>query len=271
MQTTSRYLNNAQEYFSNTMPGVKIFIRNFTGTTCLAVVFLCSHTLNADDEQIFNSGNDQVTLVELFTSQGCSSCPPAERWLGSFAEESRLWTEIVPVAFHVDYWDHIGWRDTFAQREYSERQQRYHAENGIRSVYTPGFVVNGQEWRGWFGKQPLTLTKTSAGQLRAALNDGKLKATYTAPEQSKQVLILHIALLGVGLQVDVERGENSGQKLPQDFTVLHYITLSSSTRNWMAMLPNLKLPDDVRPAIAIWVSESGQQKPLQATGGWLLH
>jgi len=240
-------------------------------TAMLMFSVTLSHTVSASSEQLFNSGNEQTTLVELFTSQGCSSCPPAERWLGGLKDDPRLWRKIIPVAFHVDYWDYIGWQDIYANPEYSARQRRYRSENGIRSAYTPGFVVNGQEWRGWFKKRPLPLAKTTSGQLQVALNDRQLKATYTTVKQADQVLILHVALLGVGLQVDVERGENSGRRLSQDFTVLQLITLTSSDRNWTGTLPDIKVPDDARPAIAIWVSESGSQKPLQAVGDWLVY
>lgn len=240
-------------------------------TAILMFSVTLSHMASASSEQLFNSGNMQTTLVELFTSQGCSSCPPAERWLGDLKDDPRLWKEIVPVAFHVDYWDYIGWQDIYANPEYSARQRRYRSENGIRSVYTPGFVVNGQEWRGWFKKRSLPLAKTTSGQLQVTLNDKQLKATYTAAKQIDQVLNLSVALLGVGLQVDVERGENSGRRLSQDFTVLQYITLASSDGNWTATLPDTRVYGDARPAIAIWVSGRGSQKPLQAVGGWLVY
>ncbi len=229
------------------------------------------YTASAGGEQLFNSGDAQTTLVELFTSQGCNSCPPAERWIGGLKDDPRLWKEIVPVAFHVDYWDYIGWRDIYASPEYSARQRRYRSENGIRSVYTPGVVVNGQEWRGWFRKRSLPLAETSPGQLQVTVNDRRLKATYTAAARADQVLNLHVALLGVGLQVNVERGENSGRRLSQDFTVLKLITLASADGKWTAMLPDIEMSGDTRQAIAVWVSESGSQKPLQATGGWLAY
>lgn len=174
------------------------------------------------------------------------------------------------MAFHVDYWDYIGWRDTFAKPEYSRRQRLYLAENGIRSVYTPGLVVNGQEWRGWLRKQPLPHSDTVAGQLQVALYDNQLKATYTTSQSFDQALVLHIAVLGVALNVNVKRGENSGQRLSQEFAVLHLIKHTSSDLHWTVTLPDIKLPGDAYPAIAIWVSETGSQKPLQATGGWLV-
>ena len=94
-------------------------------------------------------------LVELFTSEGCSSCPPADAWISQLKESPDLWKKIVPVAFHVDYWNNLGWRDRFAKPEFTARQRRYVAAWGGDSVYTPGFVVNGKEWRDWFGNRVL--------------------------------------------------------------------------------------------------------------------
>ena len=86
----------------------------------------------------FQSGHTQSSLIELFTSEGCSSCPPAEKWLSALKSNQDLWKKTVPVAFHVDYWDRLGWRDRFAKPEFTSRQQRYAAAWGGDSVYTPG-------------------------------------------------------------------------------------------------------------------------------------
>ncbi len=223
----------------------------------------------AAKERVFSSGNVQTTLVELFTSQGCSSCPPAERWLGKLQHDPRLWKEVVPVAFHVDYWDYIGWRDSFAKPAYSERQRRYRSNNAIRSVYTPGFVVNGREWRGWFSKRPLPTAVGAAGELRVVVNGRHLKAHYSTAYATDERLTLNVALLGIGLHVDVHRGENSGQRLSQDFSVLKHLMLTSTNRNWESELPKIDMPDGARPAIAVWVSPQDSQRPLQALGGWL--
>ena len=72
-----------------------------------------------------DSGVAQVTLLELYTSQGCSSCPPAERWLNAYIDSDDLWTKTVPVAFHVDYWDYLGWKDSLADSAHGERQRAY--------------------------------------------------------------------------------------------------------------------------------------------------
>src|SRR4051812_10684196 len=77
------------------------------------------------EEIVLRSGPARVTLVELFTSEGCSSCPPAEAWLGQLRTSPELWKEFVPVAMHVNYWDHLGWRDALAAKTFTDREHVY--------------------------------------------------------------------------------------------------------------------------------------------------
>lgn len=91
--------------------------------TCLFLPFTVSAA------QTWANDGSPATVVELFTSEGCSSCPPADRVLGSLKEESGLWEEVIPLAFHVDYWDYLGWKDRFARTEFSVRQR-----NKVRKV-----------------------------------------------------------------------------------------------------------------------------------------
>src|SRR6188472_2378721 len=98
-------------------------------------------------EATIESGKTRTHLIELFTSEGCSSCPPAEAWLSKLKDEPRLWRDFVPMAFHVDYWDRLGWRDPFATKEWTARQYDYSARWRSTTVYTPGFVLDGREWR----------------------------------------------------------------------------------------------------------------------------
>lgn len=253
---------------------VRVLSRKFFGQIALtASLLMVVFVGNATDSQVqvISSGDDQVTLIELFTSQGCSSCPPAENWLGELKDDPRLWKEIVPVAFHVDYWDYIGWKDSYAKPENSTRQRRYQGEGGVRSIYTPGFVVNGQEWRGWFAKRRLPVGETKPGNLRVELNGRQLRATFESDTHANQVLRLDVALLGIGLEVDVKQGENAGRTLSQDFTVLKHISLESSGRGWETTLPAISTLKAVKPAIAIWVSGGYSLKPIQAAGGWITY
>ena len=105
-------------------------------------------TLSVASEARFGSGPQQTALIELYTSEGCSSCPPAEAWLSRLKDNPGLWKQFVPIAFHVDYWDRLGWRDRFSSQRWTERQRRYASLWESESVYTPAVVVNGREQRG---------------------------------------------------------------------------------------------------------------------------
>ena len=219
----------------------------------------------------FESGEIQNSLIELFTSEGCSSCPPAEKWLSGLKSNQELWKKIVPVAFHVDYWDRLGWRDRFAKPEYTSRQQHYAAEWGGDSVYTPGFVVNGKEWPGWFGGGAMPTTSTKVGLLRVSLDgDGKLSATFVPARTQPRALTFNAGLLGNELESDVKRGENSGRKLRHDFVVLDLIksNMANESNRWTGsvVLP-MRSGDDKPSALAAWITE--KETPIQATGGWL--
>ncbi|NJN47510.1 MAG: DUF1223 domain-containing protein [Candidatus Competibacteraceae bacterium] len=173
--------------------------------------------------QVLHSGSRQVSLLELYTSEGCSSCPPADRWLSKLTSDTRLWREVVPVAFHVDYWDYLGWPDRFASSVFGTRQRQY-AQNGfIRTVYTPGLILNGKEWRGWFQRPQLRLDHgAEVGQLSLRLENGQVEARFTANGNQPARLDIHLALLGFGLSSQVQAGENRGRMLQHDFVVLAY-------------------------------------------------
>lgn len=216
-----------------------------------------------------SSGKHQNTLIELFTSQGCSSCPPAERWLSNLQDDPRLWQSLIPVAFHVDYWDYLGWRDPFASPANSERQRRYHDEGAISTVYTPGFVVNGREWRRWFGLARPPGRDRETGVLTLELNGEVITARFEPFGVVAGQLQLNIAVLGVGMETAVMRGENAGRMLPQDFVVLAFSQSSAEAGSWKTRLPTVAKPVGGRLAIAAWISKRDRLAPLQAVGGWL--
>ncbi|HSR61892.1 MAG TPA: DUF1223 domain-containing protein [Gammaproteobacteria bacterium] len=224
---------------------------------------------------VFESGKTRVSLLELYTSEGCSSCPPADRWLSGLKEDDRLWKEVVPVAFHVDYWNYIGWKDRFALPEYSNRQRRYARDHNVSTVYTPGFLLNGKEWRSFFGLRQLkTASDENVGQLNARLDGKNIQARFIPAHASSDSLVLNIAVLGFNLTTDVGAGENSGRTLRHDFTVLGHKTVelehSDNQYSVMTTLPDLNVNvGDKRMGIALWINRRNNLVPLQATGGWL--
>ena len=169
-------------------------------------------------EVVFESKPARTHLLELFTSEGCSSCPPAEAWLSNLKNEPRLWQDFVPLAFHVDYWDHLGWRDPFASKVWTARQYAYSSRWKSESVYTPGFVLDGREWRN--ARIPAAATETP-GVLKIAVTNGdRILATFKPATGVARDYEIHVACLGFALRTNVKAGENRGRKLLHDFVVL---------------------------------------------------
>ena len=224
---------------------------------------------------VFKSAPTQTALLELFTSEGCSSCPPGERWLTSLKESAGLWKEFVPVAFHVDYWDHLGWRDPWSSKEFTDLQRTYAMLWGTGSVYTPGFVLDGKERRDWSGlKDNLRTSDAQVGALRVSSSDLRhWQVWFTPVAPVRENYEIHAALLASGLTSDVKAGENRGRRLNHDFvvTALTKSPLRTDKRNaWgQVVLNNTATGQPGRPALAVWVTRSGRLETIQAVGGWL--
>src|SRR5262252_11113752 len=95
------------------------------------------------------TGPRTTALVELYTSEGCDTCPPADRWLSSLFSRGFRPDQVVPLSLHVDYWDYIGWKDPFGKSEFSARQRKLAAMRRPVIVYTPQVVLQGQDFRRW--------------------------------------------------------------------------------------------------------------------------
>ena len=221
----------------------------------------------------FESPGPRVSLLELYTSEGCSSCPPADRWVSALESDPRLWRQVIPVAFHVDYWDYIGWKDRFASPTFSARQREYARNRYVSTVYTPGFVLAGKEWRSWFMSPVLRLSDgIEAGRLRLAIDGREAALAFTPSAPVSGDLEAHVAILGFDLKTAVGAGENDGRTLEHDFVVLGYerfpTTPEASGYSARFALPQARVPSE-RKAIAAWVSTVDDIRPIQAVGGWL--
>lgn len=222
----------------------------------------------------FDSGEERVTLVELYSSEGCSSCPPAERWMGGLRDHPELWRRLVPINFHVIYWDRLGWSDRFASAEFTERQYRYVRQYRLGSAYTPGFFVNGREWRGFFDGDALPLGDgTRIGRLRLDAGDGRVRAEFVPAGAAPDELELSVAILGFDQKTDVEAGENRGRTLAQNFVVLGLATARARPEDarfyWQLELPLARSEWPADAALAGWVARPEDPTPLQAVGGML--
>ena len=174
------------------------------------------------------SGPTTNTLVELYTSEGCSSCPPAEQWLSRFARKPD--SGVVPIAFHVHYWDYIGWKDIYADPRNTERQQKFAKATGARSVYTPQVILAGNDFRMWSSERAFNEAVRAAQARKAAaeieitsqrLADGTIVGRVSAShvEAAKLPLSLVIAVTQDGITSKPNSGENKGETLAQNFVV----------------------------------------------------
>lgn len=163
--------------------------------------------------------NKGFAVVELFTSEGCSSCPPADELIERIQEGNEN-KEIYIMAFHVDYWDHQGWKDRFSEHAYSQRQEQYAGWLNLSTIYTPQTVINGT--REFVGSNGSAIVKAISNGLEEAsgtavdlhykIAQGKL---YIQPEVTgdKKNAELVLTLIQKSAESNVKAGENTGRKL----------------------------------------------------------
>ncbi len=225
------------------------------------------------------SGAARVSVIELYTSEGCSSCPPADRWFSSLKSSSdeassgnAAANPLLPLAFHVTYWDRLGWADRFAHPAYTERQNQLAAAAGARVVYTPQVIVDGADWRGW----PRLPKPASAPEVELQLRrDGEtfsveVKRRDGVTPTARQ-LSGYWALLEDGHRTEVRAGENAGASLRHDHVVRAYQPVSSwdaeREQQWSWQPPK---PEQGTKAsftqrrVAFVVVDARTLKPLQA-------
>mgnify|MGYP000080976374 FL=1 len=223
--------------------------------------------------QVISSPLVQVNMLEVYTSQGCSSCPPAERWMSKFKDDSRLWKQLVPMNFHVDYWDYLGWPDPYASKIFTQRQRDYKRLKLSPTVATPGFIMAGEGWNGWFRRKPVPLKPYKAvGVLRAKIEDGVAQVDFNPTQNHANTLQLYVAILGFDQLTQVLAGENSGKALPHDFVVMGYkrTDMKNTKGEFGAQLtlPNVSRFNSPRKALVFWVSHKGDPTPIQVAADW---
>ena len=240
--------------------------------TIILVALLAAQPVYSSSISI-SSGTDQVGLLELYTSEGCSSCPPADRWITALEDNAQLWRQFVPIAFHVDYWDYIGWKDRFASSDYSQRQQRHALEQMMHTVYTPGVFYNGREWRNWrSGPGSVPGDGSKVGELKLEIENQTARVEFDPATPLKTSLQASVVLLGFDIATQVKAGENVGRELKHNFVVLGHETMLMQEQDGRYVI-SMQLPtsneDAPRYAVAAWVNRTALQQPIQAVGGWL--
>jgi hypothetical protein len=184
---------------------------------CVAASFLAPATASAAGACSAQSGPTVPAVVELYTSEGCSSCPPADRWLSAL--EGR--DGVVALAFHVDYWDRLGWKDRFAQPQFTQRQNASQRTSGAHFAYTPQVILDSHDAPDWSALPPAALRPHAPATvaLTLARDANGLALTVTPGAGAPAKLSGYVAVLDDGLQTQVGAGENRGATLRQDAVV----------------------------------------------------
>jgi hypothetical protein len=209
------------------------------------------------------SGPRVPTVVELYTSEGCSSCPPADRWLGALKDRP----DIVALAFHVDYWDSLGWKDRFGQAQFTQRQSGSMRTTGARFAYTPQVVIDGRDAPRWTMLAPGALAPKANPTvgLKLAQEAAALELIVTPAANAPARLNGYLAVVDDDLQTQVGGGENRGATLHHDGVVRELLnwTASAGAPQTLRFTPaTTPEPGATRRWVAVALDETG--KPLQA-------
>jgi hypothetical protein len=206
-----------------------------------------------------NSTAAAPTVVELYTSEGCSSCPPADRWLSTLKGRS----DVLALAFHVNYWDRLGWPDRFASAEATTRQYELAHRAGSSSVYTPQVVANGRDWRQW--PQLPKPAGTALPKLGLQRSGDNVALTVEPAAGRSEQWAGYWAVLEDQHVSKVRAGENAGETLRHD----HVVRLYKPVAAWSAdkglqqtLSVNRGVPE--HPRRVVFVVTDAQQRPLQA-------
>lgn len=245
------------------MKKTTLFIVAFLGLLLLGAL----STLTSDPEEaITNPENEHsFAVVELFTSEGCSSCPPADQLLSTIVDDARANnTPVYALAFHVDYWNYLGWKDIYSKAEYSQRQKEY-ADKLDSHVYTPQMVVNGKhEFVGsdrYKTENYIDKALNSGRDISLSIDveqaEDRLSIIYEM-DQSPANTELNIAVVERGLSRNIERGENRGKTLRHENVVRAFETLKPDR---MRGTQTLSVPDEVDAEKASVIVYLQQSKP----------
>ena len=220
-----------------------------------------------------------LALLELYTSEGCDSCPPADRWFSAL-DLGAVPPRAVALAFHVDYWDHLGWRDRFGGAAFTQRQYEQMQRHGAALVYTPQVLLQGDDFTAWrSARQPThalaainarparaTIALTAAATQHASVAiDVQVRVPQAADRDHAAVAV---ALVQSGLASEVKAGENAGKRLVHDHVVRAWRSgLAVGATGELRQRVELPVPSDPGPLqVVAWVEDGANGAVLQALG-----
>ena len=219
---------------------------------------------------------EPVAVIELFTSQGCSSCPPADQLLSKVIADSKTnGKKVYALSFHVDYWNRLGWTDPFSDKKYSQRQEAYAAHLNPNNIYTPQMIVNGKDEFVGSDSKSLNNAILDALHTNALASFSKLVVSQTAGKHIHVYYELdgnhpdceiHFALVSLSETTSVKRGENGGKTLKNENIVRQFISNSPSAKGEIdfAMAP---VPSSSNGAVIAFVQ---QKKDLKIIGAGMV-
>jgi hypothetical protein len=231
--------------------------------------------LGAGAAQAMAADTPRVSLLELYTSEGCNSCPPADRWVSNLPRPRLVPDRLVVLAFHVDYWNYLGWPDRFSQARFTERQRALARANRLRTIYTPQLVLNGRDYRnsGNIETRVAGARIPSIGlALKAERGDAALEVSVVATPAGNargEETELYVAVYENNLETQVKAGENRGVRLRHDYVVRKLIgpvaVAANKPTHWAGEIPidrDWKAGD---LGVAAFVQETQGGEVLQAT------
>jgi hypothetical protein len=173
-----------------------------------------------------HSAASVTPVIELYTSEGCNSCPPADKWLSKLKAEPS----IVALAFHVDYWDRLGWKDRFSSPAYTQRQAQQQVPSGARFSYTPQVIVDGADRPDWPGVNSSIASKQRPAahvDVQLARDGNHFSATVAPAADAPARLAAYWAVTEQGYISAVKAGENQGVTLNHDYVVREYLPVAA--------------------------------------------
>jgi hypothetical protein len=225
-------------------------------------------------QTVINPIQRPFALVELFTSQGCSSCPSAHKVVENIYEDPIFGNDSVLIlSFHVDYWNDLGWIDPFSQKVFTQRQSEYQILFGSEGVYTPEFVVNGRS--GFSGNNEPRLRrelkaikaenkarKSGIELTELRIENEKLVFAYSSANTDAEKMMLHVAIIGNSDSTFVTSGENADQTLLSKNTVLAFLQLPYRNTGSRAFLNLPRSFDRQKNRFVIWIQDTENAQVL---------
>jgi len=242
----------------------------------MVFIFFLSPTISSSENKTVDPRQQPdapFAVVELFTSEGCSSSPPADQFLmdlTKLAEDQQK--RIFTLSFHVDYWNDLGWEDPFSQEQFSQRQRKYAQKLGSTTVYTPQMIVNGTHAFGGYHRElakehideALQTPPSTSVKLEVIKHDDQFIELQYELSDITENLILHTALTERGIVSDVPNGENAGRTLRHDNVVRIFDSMSLTEKKGTIKIAKPSAVHGQQSSIIVYIQNRQDMKIVGA-------